>query len=118
MTYEKGDPRLASVNALLSSQNPGDLTRSLAATDAILDKANAVLTELEAAKILLGVKETKVEEKKEKVAAKRKAAADHLKLTSRLDAQADKAAAAVDPLVSVSTTVASTAKRPVGKKCV
>src|SRR3546814_10295787 len=79
MTYEKGDPRLASVNALLSSQNPGDLTRSLAATDAILDKENAVLTELEAAKILLGVKETKVEEKKEKVAAKRKAAADNLR---------------------------------------
>src|SRR3546814_3449722 len=111
MTYEKGDPRLASVNALLSSQNPGDLTRSLAATDAILDKENAVLTELEAAKILLGVKETKVEEKKEKVAAKRKAAADNLKLMRRLEAKAAKEEAAVASLVSDRSTVAAAAQK-------
>ncbi|QIX25980.1 peptidoglycan DD-metalloendopeptidase family protein [Nocardioides sp. JQ2195] len=109
--YEQGDPRLASFSSLLNAEDPTDITRTLASQDALVSDETQALDELKAAKILLGVREENVEDKKDSVATKRAAAAENLELMEDLEAQAASQAASVKKLVGKrSSAKASAAK--------
>ncbi|KRF19387.1 hypothetical protein ASG90_20450 [Nocardioides sp. Soil797] len=97
--YEQGDPRLASFSSLLNAEDPTDITRTLATQDSLVSDETQALDELKAAKILLGVRENNVEEKKDAVATKRAAAAENLELMQDLEAQAESQTASVKSLV-------------------
>ncbi|MBD8868778.1 peptidoglycan DD-metalloendopeptidase family protein [Nocardioides donggukensis] len=109
--YELGDPRIQSVASLLDAADPGDMTRSLAATDAVVDEENATLDELTAAEVLLTVAEEKVERQKDVVEVRRQAAAENLALRKRLEARAQEAAAAVKVLVGRRADAFASARR-------
>jgi len=97
--YESGDPRLASVATILEARDTGDITRALAATDAVVDEEQAMFDDLTAAEVLLAVQEEKVEKKKIEVEIRRQEAAEHLALMVQLEAQAEAEEAAVRDLV-------------------
>jgi murein DD-endopeptidase MepM/ murein hydrolase activator NlpD len=86
--YEMGDPRLLSFANLLEAEDPGEMTRSNAVTDAVMDEENSQLDDLTAAKVLLTVREGNVEKKKDTVALRRKEAAENLVLMETLEQQA------------------------------
>lgn len=97
--YELGDPQLQSLASILDAQDAGDMTRSIAATDAVMAEENAQLDELKAAEVLLTVQEENVEEMKEKVEVQRRKAAEHLEMMKALEAQAEAEEASVRVLV-------------------
>ena len=97
--YEMGDPRLLSLANLLEANDPGEMTRSDAATDAVMDQENGTLDDLTAAKVLLTVREGNVEKKKQQVAVQRQAAAENLTLMQTLEQQAEAQQASVAKLV-------------------
>ncbi|WP_426243406.1 peptidoglycan DD-metalloendopeptidase family protein [Nocardioides sp. LHG3406-4] len=97
--YEQGDPDLLAFAALLDSQTAADLTRSNEARNAIVGRDTRAYQELQAAKVLLGVRENQVEAAKEAVAAKREEAAEHLTAMQQLEADATAAEQSVVGLV-------------------
>jgi murein DD-endopeptidase MepM/ murein hydrolase activator NlpD len=97
--YEQGDPELRGIASLLESEDPGDMTRSLATNEAMVAQETSLLDDLHAAEVLLTVKEAKVEEQKGIVEVQRKQAAENLKLMQALEAQAEAEEASVRGLV-------------------
>lgn len=109
--YEQGDPRLASFSSLLNAEDPTDITRTLASQDSLVSDETQALDQLEAAKILLGVREENVQDKKDAVAEKRAAAAENLALMQDLEVQAETQAASVKQLVGKRSGARATAAR-------
>ena len=87
-SYMQGSPELATITSLLRSRSTEDLTRQQAATGAILGREASMYDDLEAAELLLQVREEQVEEAKREVARERAAAAEHLETIQRLTAKA------------------------------
>ncbi|WP_162799378.1 M23 family metallopeptidase [Nocardioides sp. 616] len=109
--YQQGDPQLLAFASLLDSQTPADLTRQNELRDGIVDREARVFQELQAAKVLLKMREQQVEDAKEAVALKRQAAADHLVVMQSLEAEAAAAKASVVSLVGARATAQSAAVR-------
>jgi murein DD-endopeptidase MepM/ murein hydrolase activator NlpD len=109
--YEMGDPQLQSIASLLDAQDPGDMTRSLAATDAVVDEENGELDDLTAAEVLLAVQEQKVEEKKDAVEVRRQEAAENLALMQELESQAEAEADSVRTLVGERSSALAAARK-------
>ena len=55
--YEQGDPALMGLSMVFTTQDPAQLTGKLNADDTVVDVETAILDQLEAAKVLLQVKE-------------------------------------------------------------
>lgn len=109
--YEIGSPGMRGLSSFLDAQGLDDLTRADAANEAISDEENSVLDGLEAAEVLLTVKEAKVETKKDEVEVRRQAAAENLKLMQALEQQAEDEEASVRQLVSQRQSALAAAAR-------
>jgi murein DD-endopeptidase MepM/ murein hydrolase activator NlpD len=99
--YQNGDPSLMGLSMVLTTQDPTQLTGQLNSVQSVLDKEAVTLSRLEAAKVLLTVKEKEVADAKVEVAIQRKAAAENLKKKQRLEAAAEDAEAQVRNLVTL-----------------
>lgn len=87
-SYMSGSPELTVLASLLETRSTEDLTRQQAATSAILGRETSLYDELDAAEVLLSVREDQVEEATDQVASDREAAAEHLSTVRSLAAQA------------------------------
>ena len=76
------------LGSLLNSSSTSDLTRQQSASSAIVGRETSMYDDLEAAEVLLQVREDEVEEAKDRVAEERAAAAAQLARISSLTAQA------------------------------
>lgn len=99
--YQTGDPNLLGLSMVLTSQDPAELTTQLNAVRNVLDKESATLDRLEAANVLLTVREQEVEDAKAEVAEQRRAAAANLRKKTRLEQRARVAEERVSGLVAV-----------------
>jgi murein DD-endopeptidase MepM/ murein hydrolase activator NlpD len=100
-TYEQGDPALMGLSMLLTTQDPSQLTGNLNATNTVVNKESAILSQLRAAKVLLQVREQDMHNAKLDVAAKRRAAAQNLATKKALESQAVQAESQVEQMVSL-----------------
>ena len=110
-SMQQADPQLIGLWAMLKAQNPSDLTTQLKTVGNILDREHTALDELKNARTLLAVKERNVEDAKQEVEAKRKAAAANLVLRQRLEKKAAEAEDAVTTLVHTRRTATLAALR-------
>jgi murein DD-endopeptidase MepM/ murein hydrolase activator NlpD len=97
--YEQGDPDLMGLSMVFTTQDPTQLTGKLNADDTVVEAETAVLDQLEAARVLLEVKQTELSEAKVEVAARRREAAANLKRKQALEIQAKEDKAQVAKLV-------------------
>ncbi|WP_460868205.1 peptidoglycan DD-metalloendopeptidase family protein [Nocardioides pakistanensis] len=98
--YQQGDPNLLGLSMVLSSQDPAELTSQLNSVRNVLDKESVTLDRLDAARVILTVKEEEVEAAKQEVAVKRREAAENLERKQALESKAEEAERAVASLVS------------------
>ncbi len=89
--YQQGDPQLLSLTALLNSETPADLTREAEARNVIVSEETRAYDQLEAAEVLLKVREQQVEDATAAVAEARERAAEHLAETKVLETRAQEA---------------------------
>lgn len=94
-SYEQGDPSLVGLAMVLTTQDPADLASTMNANSDVLNVSSTVLDQLEAAKVMLQVKEEEIEAAKQEVALRRKAAAENLQRKTELERQARAHAAEV-----------------------
>ncbi|ANH38685.1 Murein DD-endopeptidase MepM [Nocardioides dokdonensis FR1436] len=87
-TYMQGSPDLLVLGSLLNSSSTSDLTRQQSASSVIVGRETSMYDDLDAAEVLLQVREDDVEEAKDQVADERAAAAAHLSKVKSLTAQA------------------------------
>ncbi len=87
-TYMQGSPDMLVLGSLLNSSSTSDLTRQQAASSAIVGRETSMYDDLDAAEVLLQVREDEVETAKDRVADERAAAAAHLSKVKSLTAQA------------------------------
>jgi len=92
-SYSNGDPGLVALGTVLGGDSPLELTETLSATDAVLAAQTGDLDQLDAARILLELRQERVEELRDAVAVRRQQAADNLdrvhELTLEARAQTD-----------------------------
>ena len=96
--YAEGDPELLAFSSLLDAESTEDLTRRDGLREVIVGQEARAYDELKAAEVLLQVQEQQVSAARDEVAAKRRAAADHLVLMQDLEAEEQ---AAKDSVVSL-----------------
>ena len=99
--YESGDPALMGLSMVFNTQDPTALAGQLNSNTDVVNVEAALLDQLEAAKVLLSVKEQETEEAKQEVAEKRQEAADNLERKRALEEQAEEAEQTVSELVSL-----------------
>ena len=87
-SYMQGSLELATLTSLLRTRSTEDLTRQQAATGAILGREASMYDDLEAAELLLQIREEQVEDAQREVADEREAAAEHLEKITTLTAKA------------------------------
>lgn len=87
-SYMQGSPELATISSLLRTRSTQDLTRQQAATGAILGRETTMYDELQAAEVLLQLREDEVREATRLVERDRKRAAHQLETIRRLASQA------------------------------
>ena len=87
-SYMQGSPELATITSLLRTRSTEDLTRQQTATGAIMSRETGMYDDLEAAELVLQIRETEVQTAKQEVAVDRRKAAQHLEKIRRLTAQA------------------------------
>ena len=109
--YEQGSPSFRAVESFMSANGLDDLTRTSSANQSISEEQTAALDALEAAEVLLTVKEAKVETRKGEVEVQRQKAADNLKLMQALETQAEAEERSVQALVSQRTTALRAAEQ-------
>jgi murein DD-endopeptidase MepM/ murein hydrolase activator NlpD len=97
--YEQGDPALMGLSMVFTTQDPAQLTGNLNADDTVVEAETAILDQLEAARVLLQVKQTELTEAKAEVALRRREAAENLKRKQTLELQAEDAKDQVAKLV-------------------
>ena len=100
-SYEQGDPALMGLSMVFTTQDPARLAGNMNATSTVVNLESAVLDQLEAAKVLLTVKEAEVHGAKLDVAEKRRDAADNLALKEALEEQARNAELKVSEMVDL-----------------
>ena len=98
--YEQGDPGLMGLSMVFTTQDPALLTGKLNADDTVLEAETAILDQLEAARVLLQVKEAELADAKEEVALRRREAAANLERKRTLELQAETAKVKVAELVT------------------
>jgi murein DD-endopeptidase MepM/ murein hydrolase activator NlpD len=86
--YVNSDPGLISLNLVLSGQSPADLTSSLSAAESLVASQTADLDRLDASRIMLSLRQQRVEALRDDVALKRAEAADNLERKRELAEQA------------------------------
>ena len=97
--YEQGDPQLIAFATLLESQNTADLTRQSEFSNVVVGREARAYDDLNAAEVLLQVRENEVESARDDVEVQREAAADHLVTMEQLHSQTRDAKNAVLTLV-------------------
>ncbi len=110
-SMQQADPQLIGLWAMLKAQNPSDLTTQLKTVGNLMDREHTALDGLKTARTLLAVKESNVQDAKQRVEAKRKAAAENLVLRQRLEKKAAAAEDAVTTLVRSRRTAQDAALR-------
>ncbi|MDT0184498.1 peptidoglycan DD-metalloendopeptidase family protein [Microbacterium sp. ARD31] len=96
--YSEGDPELIAFSSLLDAESTEELTRRDGVRDVVVGQEARAYDELKAAEVLLEVQEQQVSDARDDVAAKRRAAAEHLELMRALEAEQQ---AAKDSVVSL-----------------
>jgi murein DD-endopeptidase MepM/ murein hydrolase activator NlpD len=112
--YQQGDPALLGLSMVLTTQDPAELAGSMSANSSVVNRESTVLDRLEAAKVMLSVREDELEDAKEEVRVKRVAAAENLARMEVLEQQAREATEQVAELVELrkeARAVALEAKR-------
>jgi murein DD-endopeptidase MepM/ murein hydrolase activator NlpD len=89
--YEEGNPQLIGFLSLMNAQTPADLTRKNEANNVVLTSQDQQLDSLQAAKVLLQVRERQLTRAKNLVARKRAEAHANLVLKRKYKAQAQAA---------------------------
>jgi murein DD-endopeptidase MepM/ murein hydrolase activator NlpD len=97
--YQTAAPGLLGLEAVLTSDDPAQLTGQLSSMRTVTDKQQAVLDRLRAARVVLAVQEEETEAAEAEVAAARAAAAENLRARQALEAQAAAEAGRVAGLV-------------------
>jgi murein DD-endopeptidase MepM/ murein hydrolase activator NlpD len=110
-SYEQGDPALMGLSMVFTTQDPAQLAGNMNATSTAVNMESSVLDQLEAAKVLLTVKETEMASAKAEVAEQRRAAAKNLALKQTLEDQAVEAEQKVSDMVSLRTEARATAMK-------
>ena len=108
-TYEQGDPALMGLSMVFTTQDPSRLAGSLNASDDVVNVESAILDQLEAAEVLLRVREDELAAAKADVAARRKAAAKNLERKQALELAAKEAEARVSEMVTLRAEARATA---------
>lgn len=98
--YSQGDPDLMAFASLMDAESAQDLTRRAEVNQAMVDKQARDYDRLQAAEVLLEVREAQVTEARDDVAVQREQAAANLAETQALEADAEAAKASVVTLVS------------------
>jgi murein DD-endopeptidase MepM/ murein hydrolase activator NlpD len=109
--YEGGGGDMAMLTGILESRGLDDMTWAMSSSEAISDEQKADLESLQAAEVLLELRKGRVADKKDQVAAQRRAAAQNLRLRQRLEARAEREAGSVASLVSERASAARAAGR-------
>lgn len=99
--YEQGDPTLMGLSMVFTTQDPAALAGNIQANTSVVDVESTILDQLEAAKVMLQVKEDEVEAAKLDFAEKRREAAKNLRLKETLERQAREAEAQVKEMVTL-----------------
>ncbi len=94
-----GGAELMSLSAVFTAREPAQLSEQLSSQRSVVDKEAATAARLDAAQVLLTVQEEALEEAKQEVAVRRKAAAKNLRVKARLEVKAEKARDQVVALV-------------------
>jgi murein DD-endopeptidase MepM/ murein hydrolase activator NlpD len=110
-SYQGGSPSLIGITAMLSAQQPGQVTTQLNTVDNLMNREANALDRLRAAKALLVVHEQLVEKAKERVAVQRAAAAANLVRRRALEQQAQQQTTEVARLVASRRTAQAAASR-------
>lgn len=97
--YAEGDPDLMAFASLLDAQSAQDLSRRAEVNEAIVDSQSRDYDKLQAAEVLLEVREDQVAAARDDVAVKREAAAENLVETEQLEVEAEEAKTSVAALV-------------------
>ncbi|MBC9734114.1 peptidoglycan DD-metalloendopeptidase family protein [Nocardioides marmotae] len=109
--YQQGDPQLLAFASILDAQTPEDLTRRMAAQDAMVGRETRAYDGLHAAEVLLQVRENNVEAATNEVADQRRDAAEHLKTMRALHQETREATVKVRGLVAGRRTAQQAAAR-------
>jgi murein DD-endopeptidase MepM/ murein hydrolase activator NlpD len=107
--YEQGDPALMGLSMVFTTQDPSRLAGSLNASSDVVNVESAILDQLEAAAVLLQVREDELEAAEAEVAAERAAAAKNLERKKSLEVAAREAEARVSEMVSLRAEARATA---------
>jgi murein DD-endopeptidase MepM/ murein hydrolase activator NlpD len=99
-SYEQGDPALMGLSMVFTTQDPAQLAGRMNSNSTVANVSASVLDQVEAARVLLTVREEETEAAKKEVAAQRQAAAENLERRKELQAQARAARVRVGELVS------------------
>lgn len=113
--YEQGDPDMIGLSSLLEANGLEDMTRAIAVNQSLSEQENATLDALEAAEVLLTVKEARVETRKGEVEIQRQKAADNLALMEMLEEQAEAEERSVRSLVGARSNALAAAQKAKAK---
>ncbi|HET6561032.1 MAG TPA: peptidoglycan DD-metalloendopeptidase family protein [Marmoricola sp.] len=107
--YEQGDPALVGLSMVFTTQDPAQLAGNMNASSTVVNLESTILDQLEAAEVLLQVREDELQAAKADVAKKRKAAAENLVRKQALEDAAREAAARVSEMVTLRAEARATA---------
>ena len=108
-SYQQGDPDLLGLSMVFTTQDPAQLTGRMNANSTVANVEAAVLDQVEAARVLLAVREEETEKAQADVSARREEAAVNLAEKARLEEAARAAAVEVGELVSARRSARATA---------
>lgn len=109
--YTSGDPRLVTMGLVMEGASPTELTERVAATESVVEAQTADLDSLDAARVMLTLREQRVEELRDEVAVQRAEAAANLERQQDLTAQARDQRNQVAELVSERSVARERAER-------
>lgn len=108
--YEQGDPQLLAFASMLNAQSASDLTRQDNARQIMVGREAQAYDDMQAAEVLLQVREDEVESARDDVAVKRRDAAEHLDTMRALHEETRTAKAKVRDLVNSRKAAAQDAR--------
>jgi murein DD-endopeptidase MepM/ murein hydrolase activator NlpD len=108
-TYEQGDPALMGLSMVFTTQDPSQLAGTMNASSDVVNVESAILDQLEAAEVLLQVREDELRAAKANVARKRDDAAANLARKEALEEAAREAEARVSQMVTLRAEARATA---------
>ncbi|QIK65635.1 peptidoglycan DD-metalloendopeptidase family protein [Nocardioides sp. HDW12B] len=108
-SYQQGDPELLGLSMVLTTQDPAQLTGQMNTNSTVANVEAAVLDQVEAARVMLAVREEETEQVQVEVEARRTEAAANLVEKTRLEEAARVATAEVADLVGARRSARATA---------